>query len=103
MTRGDLDLPDHAARHRVASQHALAHPSPRLPASRYRRPCGASVPQADTVRWPPKSAEHRARRTWMGRLEGKVAMVTGSGGQKGFGRAIARKLASEGADLLLAD
>jgi len=39
----------------------------------------------------------------MGRLEGKVAMVTGSGGQKGFGRAIARKLASEGADLLLAD
>jgi len=39
----------------------------------------------------------------MGRLEGKVAMVTGSGGQKGFGRAIARKLASEGADLLLTD
>ena len=39
----------------------------------------------------------------MGRLEGKVAMVTGSGGQKGFGRTIARKLASEGADLLLAD
>ena len=39
----------------------------------------------------------------MGRLEGKVAMVTGSGGQRGFGRAIARKLASEGADLLLTD
>jgi NAD(P)-dependent dehydrogenase (short-subunit alcohol dehydrogenase family) len=39
----------------------------------------------------------------MGRLDGKVAMVTGSGGQKGFGRAIARKLASEGADLLLTD
>jgi len=39
----------------------------------------------------------------MGRLEGKVAMVTGSGGQRGFGRAIARKLASEGADLVLTD
>lgn len=39
----------------------------------------------------------------MGRLEGKVAMVTGSGGEKGFGRGIARKLASEGADLVLTD
>src|SRR5215813_4452104 len=39
----------------------------------------------------------------MGRLEGKVAMVTGSGGQRGFGRAIARKLASEGAGLVLTD
>jgi 3-oxoacyl-[acyl-carrier protein] reductase/meso-butanediol dehydrogenase/(S,S)-butanediol dehydrogenase/diacetyl reductase len=39
----------------------------------------------------------------MRRLEGKVAMVTGSGGERGFGRAIARKFASEGADLLLAD
>jgi NAD(P)-dependent dehydrogenase (short-subunit alcohol dehydrogenase family) len=39
----------------------------------------------------------------MARLEGKVAMVTGSGGERGFGRAIARKLASEGADLLLTD
>jgi NAD(P)-dependent dehydrogenase (short-subunit alcohol dehydrogenase family) len=39
----------------------------------------------------------------MGRLEGKVAMVTGSGGQNGFGRAIARKLAGEGADLVLTD
>ncbi len=39
----------------------------------------------------------------MGRLEGKVAMVTGSGGEHGFGRAIARRLAAEGADLLLTD
>ncbi len=39
----------------------------------------------------------------MGRLEGKVAMVTGSGGERGFGRAIARRLAAEGADLLLTD
>src|SRR5215471_3505893 len=37
----------------------------------------------------------------MRRLEGKVAMVTGSGGERGFGRAIARKFASEGADLLV--
>ena len=39
----------------------------------------------------------------MGRLERKVAMVTGSGGEHGFGRAIARQLAAEGADLLLTD
>ena len=39
----------------------------------------------------------------MGRLEGKVAMVTGCGGERGFGRAIARRLAAEGADLLLTD
>jgi NAD(P)-dependent dehydrogenase (short-subunit alcohol dehydrogenase family) len=39
----------------------------------------------------------------MGRLDGKVAMVTGSGGQRGFGRAIARRLGAEGADLVLTD
>jgi 3-oxoacyl-[acyl-carrier protein] reductase/meso-butanediol dehydrogenase/(S,S)-butanediol dehydrogenase/diacetyl reductase len=39
----------------------------------------------------------------MGRLEGKVAMVTGAGGERGFGRAIAQRLAAEGADLLLTD
>jgi NAD(P)-dependent dehydrogenase (short-subunit alcohol dehydrogenase family) len=39
----------------------------------------------------------------MGRLEGRVAVVTGSGGEHGFGRAIARRLAAEGADLLLTD
>ncbi len=39
----------------------------------------------------------------MARLEGKVAMVTGSGGERGFGRVIARRLAAEGADLVLTD
>jgi NAD(P)-dependent dehydrogenase (short-subunit alcohol dehydrogenase family) len=36
-------------------------------------------------------------------LTGKVAMITGCGGEHGFGRAIARRLAAEGADLLLTD
>ncbi len=39
----------------------------------------------------------------MARLEGKVAMITGSGGEHGFGRAIARRFAAEGADLVLTD
>jgi NAD(P)-dependent dehydrogenase (short-subunit alcohol dehydrogenase family) len=36
-------------------------------------------------------------------LAGKVAMITGSGGEHGFGRAMARRLAGAGADLVLTD
>ena len=39
----------------------------------------------------------------MATLAGKVAMITGSGGEHGFGRAIARRLVAEGADLVLTD
>src|SRR6266849_8895020 len=39
----------------------------------------------------------------MGRLEGKIAMITGAGGEHGLGRAIARRFAEEGADLVLVD
>ncbi len=39
----------------------------------------------------------------MMRLVGKVAMVTGSGGEHGLGRAIAKRLASDGVDLVLTD
>jgi NAD(P)-dependent dehydrogenase (short-subunit alcohol dehydrogenase family) len=39
----------------------------------------------------------------MGRLDGKVAMITGAAGEHGLGRAIARRFADEGADLFLVD
>ncbi len=39
----------------------------------------------------------------MYKLEGKVALVTGAGGEHGIGRAIAARLAAEGADLVIND
>jgi NAD(P)-dependent dehydrogenase (short-subunit alcohol dehydrogenase family) len=39
----------------------------------------------------------------MSRLRGKVALITGCGGERGLGRGIARRLAAEGADLVLTD
>ena len=39
----------------------------------------------------------------MGGLTGRVAMVTGCAGERGLGRAIARRLAAEGAGLVLTD
>ena len=41
--------------------------------------------------------------TAAGPLHGKVALVTGAGGMKGIGRAIALKLAAQGADIVLSD
>ncbi len=39
----------------------------------------------------------------MGPLAGKIAMVPGAGGEHSFGRAIAKRLAGDGADLVLTD
>ena len=39
----------------------------------------------------------------MGRLDKKIALITGAGGEHGLGRAIARRFAEEGADLMLVD
>ncbi len=39
----------------------------------------------------------------MGRLEGKVTLITGAGGMRGVGRATALRFASEGSDVALTD
>lgn len=49
----------------------------------------------------PLSAIHSPKPTTMGRLEGKVAIVTGAG--SGYGRGTAKKLCDEGAQVVIAD
>jgi len=39
----------------------------------------------------------------MGRFKGKTAVITGSGRRKGLGEAIARRLAEDGANIVLSD
>ena len=39
----------------------------------------------------------------MGKFTGKTAVITGSGREKGLGQAIAKKLASEGANIVISD
>ncbi len=39
----------------------------------------------------------------MMRLAGRIAMITGCGGERGLGRGIARRLAADGADMILTD
>src|SRR5438067_821897 len=54
--------------------------------------------------WRSRSSSSRSRsspRSEMGRFTGKVAVITGAGG--GIGRAVAARLASEGASLVLVD
>src|SRR5947207_2906377 len=46
---------------------------------------------------------HQRRRAAMYDLSGKVAIVTGAGGRRGIGRAIATRLAREGADVVVTD
>ena len=46
---------------------------------------------------------HTPREEEMAQLSGKVAIVTGCGGEHGLGRGIAKRLAAEGADLVVTD
>jgi NAD(P)-dependent dehydrogenase (short-subunit alcohol dehydrogenase family) len=51
----------------------------------------------------PRRSRRRLGLKTMYNLSGKVALVTGAGGERGFGRAIALRLAQEGADVIIND
>jgi 3-oxoacyl-[acyl-carrier protein] reductase len=61
--------------------------------------CFTSVRRARFLR--AASSDQRKERSNMGKLDGKAALVSGSG--RGIGRAVAEKLASEGARLVVND
>src|SRR5262245_61288160 len=90
-SRGPLGLPSSIERDAARSTARRPSPSPALPGD-WRS--GASIASSSVKLL-------LSRRLSMGLLDGKVAVITGSGG--GLGRAHALLLASEGAKIVIND